>query len=74
MFVSSIDGGMDIEAVAEETPEKIVTLIVNPAAGLQAFQVRRVAFDLSLKGAQVKALNMIMQGMYRLLLEKTPVK
>ncbi len=70
MFVSSIAGGMDIETVAEETPEKIVTLIIDPAAGLQPYQCRQVAFDLSLQGAQIKALDKIMQGMYRLLLEK----
>ena len=70
MFVSSIAGGMDIETVAEETPEKIVTLIVDPAAGLQSYQCRQVAFDLSLQGPQLKALESIMQGMYRLLLEK----
>lgn len=70
MFVSSIAGGMDIETVAEETPEKIVTLIIDPAAGLQSYQCRQVAFDLSLQGPQIRALDSIMQGMYRLLLEK----
>ncbi len=70
MFVSSIAGGMDIEAVAEETPEKILTIIVDPAAGLQSFQSRQVAFSWSLQGAQVRALDKIMHGMYCLLLEK----
>ena len=70
MFVSSIAGGMDIETVAEETPEKIVTLIVDPAAGLQPYQCRQVAFDLSLQGPQIRALDKIMQGMYQLLLDK----
>jgi len=70
MFVSSIAGGMDIETVADETPEKIVTLIVDPAAGLQPYQCRKVAFDLSLQGPQIRALDKIMQGMYQLLLDK----
>ena len=70
MFVSSIAGGMDIETVAEETPEKIVTLIIDPSAGLQPYQCRKVAFDLSLQGPQIRALDKIMQGMYQLLLEK----
>ncbi len=70
MFISSIAGGMDIEAVAEETPEKIVSLMVDPAAGLQSYQCRQVAFDLSLQGVQVRALEKIMRGMYQLLLEK----
>jgi len=70
MFVSSIDGGMDIEEVADKTPEKIVTLLIDPAAGLQSYQCRNVAFDLLLQGPQIRALEKIMQGMYRLLLEK----
>ena len=70
MFVSSTEGGMDIEAVAEESPEKIVTLLIDPAAGLQSYQCRKVAFDLSLQGGQIRALEKIMQGMYCLLLEK----
>lgn len=70
IFVSSVAGGMDIEEVAEHTPEKIVTLLIDPAAGLQPYQCRQVAFDLSLQGAQIRALEKIMQGMYRLLLEK----
>ena len=70
MFVSSIAGGMDIETVADETPEKILTLKIDPAAGLQPYQCRQVAFDLSLQGAQIRVLEKIMQGMYRLLLEK----
>jgi len=70
MFVSSIAGGMDIEVVAEESPEKIVTLLIDPAAGLQSYQCRQVAFDLALQGPQVRALEKIMQGMYRLLLDK----
>jgi len=70
MFVSSIAGGMDIEEVADKTPEKIVTLLVDPAAGLQSYQCRNIAFDLALQGPQIRALEKIMQGMYRLLLEK----
>ncbi len=70
MFVSSTEGGMDIEAVADKTPEKIVTLLIDPAAGLQPYQCRKVAFDWSLQGAQIRALEKIMQGMYHLLLEK----
>jgi succinyl-CoA synthetase beta subunit len=70
MFVSSIAGGMDIEAVADESPEKIVSLLIDPAAGLQSYQCRQVAFDLLLEGVQVRAVEKIMQGMYRLLLEK----
>ncbi|MCF6203102.1 MAG: ADP-forming succinate--CoA ligase subunit beta [Methylococcaceae bacterium] len=70
MFLSSVAGGMDIETVADETPEKIVTLYIDPAAGLQSYQCRQVAFDLSLQGTQIRAIEKIMQGMYKLLLEK----
>ena len=70
IFISSIEGGMDIEEVAEQSPEKIVTLMVDPAAGLQSYQCREVAFDLLLKGTQIRALEKIMRGMYQLLLDK----
>ena len=43
-FIASTEGGMDIEAVAEETPEKILTVRVDPAAGVQGFHLRQLAF------------------------------
>jgi len=70
LFMASAAGGMDIEEVAAETPEKIVTAKVNPAAGLQPYQCREIAFALGLSGGQVGALTTIMQGIYRLFLEK----
>ncbi len=70
MFVASAAGGMDIEAVAKQTPEKIVDSRVHPAAGLQPYQCRNIAKALGLKGEQVKQLNKIMQGMVQLFLEK----
>ncbi|MBL1264763.1 ADP-forming succinate--CoA ligase subunit beta [Candidatus Methylomicrobium oryzae] len=69
-FIVSAAGGMDIEAVAHESPEKILSIAIHPAAGLQANQCRRCAYALGLKGEQIKALAGIMQGMYRLFLEK----
>jgi succinyl-CoA synthetase beta subunit len=69
-FIASAAGGMDIEAVAHESPEKILSIAIHPAAGLQANQCRRCAYALGLKGEQIKALAGIMQGMYRLFLEK----
>jgi succinyl-CoA synthetase beta subunit len=69
-FIASVAGGMDIEAVAHESPEKILSIMIHPAAGLQANQCRRCAYALGLKGEQIKALTGIMQGMYRLFLEK----
>lgn len=70
VFIASAAGGMDIETVAHETPEQIISVFVHPAAGLQASQCRKVAYCLGLKGAQVKALAKIMQGMYDLFLAK----
>lgn len=70
MFMASASGGMDIEAVAAKTPEKIVTVAVHPAAGLQAYQCRNVAKALGLQGAQAKSLSAVMSGMYSLFLAK----
>ncbi len=70
IFIASVAGGMDIEAVAHDSPEQIITVPVHPAAGLQASQCRKVAYNLGLKGAQVKELTKIMQGMYDLFLDK----
>ncbi|MGZ5051361.1 MAG: ADP-forming succinate--CoA ligase subunit beta [Methylobacter sp.] len=70
VFIASAAGGMDIETVAHEAPEKIVSVPVHPAAGLQGFQCRKVAYALGLKGAQVKALSNIMRGIYELFLAK----
>ncbi|MGR9107080.1 MAG: ADP-forming succinate--CoA ligase subunit beta [Gammaproteobacteria bacterium] len=70
LFMASAAGGMDIEEVAAATPEKILTVSVHPAAGLQAYQSRQLAFGLGLKGKQVGQLNDIMQKIYRLFLEK----
>jgi succinyl-CoA synthetase beta subunit len=70
MFIASAAGGMDIETVAHETPEKIIAVPVHPAAGLQSYACRKVAYVLGLTGSQVKALEKIMQGMYQLFLAK----
>lgn len=70
IFMASAEGGMDIEDVAARTPEKILSCKVSPAAGLQAYQSREIAFGLGLAGEQVPSLHLIMAAMYRLLLEK----
>jgi succinyl-CoA synthetase beta subunit len=69
-FVASAAGGMDIEEVAEHTPEKIIRVNVNPTAGLQDFQCRQLAFGLGLKGAQIAQFGHIAQALYRLYLER----
>ena len=69
-FVASTEGGMDIEEVAEKTPEKILSFAVDPATGYQPFHGRRIAFGLGLSGAQVKQCVALMGTLYRLFVEK----
>ena len=53
-----------------KTPEQIITVRINPAAGLQAYQCRKVAYALGLSGEQIKSLSKIMRGLYQLFLDK----
>ncbi|MDE2294144.1 MAG: ADP-forming succinate--CoA ligase subunit beta [Gammaproteobacteria bacterium] len=69
-FVASAAGGMDIEEVAEREPHKILRVDVHPAAGLQDFQCRQLAFGLGLSGAQVAQFGQIARALYRLYLER----
>ena len=69
-FVASAAGGMDIEEVAEHSPEKIIRVNVNPTAGLQDFQCRQLAFGLGFKGAQITQFTQIAQALYKLYLER----
>jgi len=68
--MASTEGGMDIEAVAAQTPEKILRQFVDPAAGLQAYQCREFAFGLGLVEKQVAAFSQILLGLYRLFMER----
>ena len=68
-LMASAEGGMDIEEVAAKTPEKIFFEPIDPVAGLAAFQARKVAFKLGLKGAQVKQAVVMLQGLYRAFVE-----
>ncbi len=70
VFIASIAGGMDIEDVAKNSPEKIISVFVHPATGLQAYQCREVGFALSLYREQFTALEKIMHGMYQLFISK----
>lgn len=68
--IASTEGGMDIEEVAAKTPEKILTVHVDPNVGLQAFQARQLGFGLGLDGRQVAKFETLLQGLYRLYVEK----
>jgi succinyl-CoA synthetase beta subunit len=69
-MIGSAAGGMDIEEVAAHTPEKITTVNIHPAAGLQPHQCRRMAFALGFAGAQVGEFQKIAMALYRLVMEK----
>jgi len=69
-FVASTEGGMDIEEVAHNTPEKIVSFSVDPASGLSDFHGRRVAFALGLEGPLVKQCVALVKLLYKAFLEK----
>ncbi len=69
-FVASTEGGMNIEEVAAETPEKIVSFTVDPAAGFSAYHGRRVAFALGLEGKQVKQCVALIAKLYKMFIEK----
>ena len=69
-FVASTEGGMDIEQVAHDTPEKIVSFSVDPASGLSDFHGRRVAFALGLEGALVKQCVALVKLLYKAFLDK----
>jgi succinyl-CoA synthetase beta subunit len=70
VMMASAAGGMDIEEVAAKTPEKILTVNIHPAAGLQGYQCRQLAFGLGLKGTQVTEFQAMALGLYRLYVEK----
>ena len=64
VIMASTEGGVEIEKVAEETPEKIIKEWINPKIGLQAFQVRKVAFGLGLKGNALKEMIKFIYALY----------
>ncbi len=68
--VASTEGGMDIETVAEETPEKILSVLVHPATGLQSYQCRQLGFALGLNDAQRKQFESILRALYQLYMDK----
>ncbi len=69
-LIASSAGGMEIEEVAERTPEQILSVTVHPAAGLQPHQARQLAFGLGLAGEQIKQFQSIALALYRLYLEE----
>lgn len=68
-FMASTEGGVEIEKVAAETPEKILKVTVDPLVGMQPCQAREVAFALGLAGDQIAAFTKLMLGAYRAFVE-----
>ncbi len=69
VFMASAAGGMDIEQVAAETPEKILKQHIDPGMGLEPFQARKIAFSLGLKGQQINPAVQFLTGLYNAFLE-----
>jgi succinyl-CoA synthetase beta subunit len=69
-FIVSTEGGMDIEKVAHDTPDKIITLSIDPASGFQPFHGRKIAFELGLKGDAFKQMQSTAANLYRMFVEK----
>jgi succinyl-CoA synthetase beta subunit len=69
-FIASTEGGMDIEKVAHDTPEKIFTMSIDPASGFSGFHGRKIAFALGLTGDLVKQCTDLVANLYRMFVEK----
>jgi len=69
VFMASTEGGVEIEEVAHNTPEKIIKTVVDPLVGLQPFQAREVGFQLGLDDAQIKQFTSLMLGAYKAFVE-----
>jgi len=70
VMMASTEGGVEIEKVAAETPEKILKTTVNPLTGLQPYQGRELAFGLGLEGEQVKQFVKMLAGLAKMFVEK----
>ena len=70
VFMASTEGGVEIEKVAEETPEKIIKATIDPLTGAQPYQARELAFKLGLNPTQVKQFTKIFLGLAKMFVEK----
>ncbi|MBT3475317.1 ADP-forming succinate--CoA ligase subunit beta [bacterium] len=69
VIIASPEGGVDIEKVAEETPEKLLTQPIDPVVGIQPFHIRKIGYFLGFDKGQLKQLAPLIQGMYNLFVE-----
>ena len=70
VIMASTEGGMEIEKVAEETPEKILQAVIDPLVGVQPYQCREIAFGLGLEGGQIKQFTGLMTALGRMFVER----
>ncbi len=70
VIIASTEGGVEIEKVAEETPEKITKVFIDPTLGLKPFQARLVAYGLGFQGKQASQMGKVVSDLYRLFCEK----
>jgi succinyl-CoA synthetase beta subunit len=66
VFMASVEGGVEIEKVAEETPEKIIKAYIDPASGFSPYVARKLAYGIGMKGDQVKKAAEFFKGLYDL--------
>ena len=65
LIMASTEGGMEIEEVAEATPEKILKVVIDPATGIRPYHARQLAFGLGLEGAQIKSAIKLIISLYQ---------
>jgi succinyl-CoA synthetase beta subunit len=70
VFMASTEGGVEIEKVAEETPEKILKASIDPLVGVMPYQARELAFGMGLEGDQIKQFSKLMLGLGKLFIDK----
>jgi len=70
VVMASTEGGVEIEQVAEDTPEKILKAEINPLVGVMPWQCRELAFGLGLSGGQIKQFTALLSGLIKLFVEK----
>lgn len=70
VIMASTEGGVEIEKVAEESPEKILRITIDPMLGLMPYQCRKLAFGLNLEGVQIKQFTGLLTGLAKLFVEK----
>ncbi|RUM38653.1 MAG: ADP-forming succinate--CoA ligase subunit beta [Desulfobulbus sp.] len=69
MIIASTEGGMNIEDVADKTPEKIIRVRVNPLIGIQPYHLRRIAFGLGLSGENFKSFCSVLAKLYKTVID-----